>query len=59
MNETKKNENPGVNVSVKVDVEKVVKYLCITGVIITAIVAVAVCKVVPRLFNNISKNIVE
>lgn len=57
MNETKKNENPGVNVSVKVDVEKVVKYLCITGVIITAIVAV--CKVVPMLFNNISKNIVE
>lgn len=57
MNETKKNENPGVNVSVKVDVEKVVKYLCITSVIITAIVAV--CKVVPRLFNNISKNIVE
>lgn len=35
------NTNPGVNVSVNVDAEKIVKYLCITGVLIVSIVFVS------------------
>ncbi len=46
----KKHENPGNKVVVEVNVTDVVKYLCITGVVIVALVLAS--RVLTKIFTN-------